>query len=603
MSTQDDAALAASLFAIDPAALGGVCIRSPVHPARDQWLRLLRELLPPDTPVRRIPFNVADGRLLGGLDLAATLQAGRPVAERGVLAATDGGVLVLCMAERITPHTAACINTVLDAGEVVSRREGVFLRDPARVGIVALDEGISEEEFMPVSLQDRLAFMLDFNGWGARTSLSPLHDAEEILAARRLLPEVRCDARTPELICSTAMALGVESPRISVLTLEVARAAAALDGRVGLSEDDAVLACRLVLAPRATLAPPASAENPPADAAENPPADPADTPPAGPADTSDTPPDPPHSNDPDESAESSQEFDQRDLENLVLAAVQAAIPEGLLARLNAAAGKRLTRPTRAGRFGALKHAGGRGRPYGVRSGTPRGDARLNVIETLRAAAPWQRLRGRSGEPRSRIKLSREDFRVTRYRERAQTLTIFAVDASGSSALHRLAEAKGAVELLLAECYIRRDQVAVIAFRGRGAEVLLPPTRSLVRAKRSLADMAGGGGTPLAAAIDAAAQVALQAQRRGETPTIVMLTDGRANVLRNGAGGRDAAQAEALKAAGAVRSAHIRALFVDTSPRPNPVARDLAQRMNAQYIPLPFADARALSGIVQASMAR
>ncbi len=587
MSTQDDAALAASLFAIDPAAIGGVCIRSPVHPARDQWLRLLRELLPADTPVRRIPFNVADGRLLGGLDLAATLKAGHPVAERGVLAATDGGVLVLSMAERLTSHTAACINAVLDAGEVVTRREGVSLRDPARVGIVALDEGIAEEEFTPTSLQDRLAFVLDFNGWGARTTLSPLHDAEEILAARRLLPEVRCDTRTPGLICSTAMALGVESPRISLLALEVARAAAALDGRVGLSEDDAVLACRLVLAPRATLAPPAPAENPPAD----------------PADAGDTPPDPPPPNDSPESAESSEELDLEELQNLVLAAAQAAIPEGLLARLNAAAGKRLSRPTRAGRFGALKHAGARGRPYGVRSGTPRGDARLNVIETLRAAAPWQRLRGRSGEPGSRIKIGRDDFRVTRYRERAQTLTIFAVDASGSSALHRLAEAKGAVELLLAECYIRRDQVAVIAFRGRGAEVLLPPTRSLVRAKRSLADMAGGGGTPLAAAIDAAAQVALNAQRRGETPTIVMLTDGRANVLRSGAGGRDAAQAEALSAAGAVRSAHIRALFVDTSPRPNPVARDLARRMDAQYIPLPFADARALSGVVQASLAR
>jgi magnesium chelatase subunit D len=86
MSAEGDAALIVSLFAIDPAGLGGVCVRSPVHPARDQWLQALRASLPEGTPLRKVPASIPDGRLLGGLDLVATLKANRPIAERGVLA-------------------------------------------------------------------------------------------------------------------------------------------------------------------------------------------------------------------------------------------------------------------------------------------------------------------------------------------------------------------------------------------------------------------------------------------------------------------------------------------------------------------------------------
>jgi magnesium chelatase subunit D len=592
MSRLADASLAASLFAVDPTGIGGVCIRSPVHPVRDQWLQVLRGLMPVGAPMRRIPFNIADARLLGGLDLAASLHAGKPVAQKGVLAESDGGVLIVSMADRLSSHTAAGINAVLDVGEAVSRREGVSLRDPARVGVVALDESMSDEDHVPASLLDRLAFILSFDGLSMRAVLSPAHDAGDISAARRLLPKVTCGVETVTAICATATALGVGSPRMSVLALRVALAAAALCGRHDVREDDAVLAASLVLAPRAAIAPPPSQAAPP---------QPSDVAPPAPTERETAPADVPREGDPAGTPQSSDRDDSGVLQDVVLAAARASIPSGLLERLRALSGPPVARrPASGGRSGAQRHSGARGRPYGVRSGTPGADARLNVIETLRAAAPWQRLRGQGRPHGPPLKISRQDFRVTRYRQRARTLTIFAVDASGSSALHRLAEAKGAVELLLAECYVRRDQVAVVAFRGRAAEILLPPTRSLVRAKRSLADMAGGGGTPLAAAIDTAAKMAMQAQRRGETPTIVMLSDGRANVLRDGTGGRDAAQAEALRAASAVHSAHIRALFVDTSPRPSRHGRDLAARLNARYIPLPFADARALLDIVKTS---
>ncbi len=617
MSAADDASLAASLFAVDPAGLGGVCLRSLVQPARTQWLQILRDLLPPAMPMRRMPFNIADGRLLGGLDLAATLRANRPIAERGVLAATDGGVLVVTMAERLSAHTAACLDAVLDRGEIVLDREGVQISDQARIGLVALDESMADDERVPSALLDRLAFLVDLNGFDVRTPLLPLHEVEEIVEAQSRLPRVTISPELVAALCGTAMALGAGSLRVSLLAVRAARVLAALAGRAQVDEADAVAAGRLVLAPRASQIPqaqPPSEPQPEPQANGEPPRDSADPPPPPAA-----PPQPPESQagdggdsgdvgDAGDAGGGTQEqretapVDAADLDQLVLAATQAAIPAGLLNRLRVDAAARRGPAGAAGRVGAVRKGGTRGRPSGVRSGAPRGHARLNVMETLRAAAPWQRLRGRL-DPGARVRLEAGDFRVTQYQQRSQTLTIFAVDASGSSALNRLAEAKGAVELLLADCYVRRDQVAVVTFRGRSAELLLPPTRSLVRAKRNLAGLPGGGGTPLAAAIDTALRLALQAQRRGDTPLLVLLTDGRANVARNGSGGREAAHAEALQAARQLRRSRIAALFVDTSTRPNPLAESLAAAMNAQYIALPYANAQALSSVVNAVAAR
>ena len=199
-------------------------------------------------------------------------------------------------------------------------------------------------------------------------------------------------------------------------------------------------------------------------------------------------------------------------------------------------------------------------------------------------------------------MRRDDFRIIRFKQRIGTTTVFAVDASGSAAMHRLGEAKGAVELLLADCYVRRDQVALLAFRGQGATVLLPPTASLLRAKRSLAGLPGGGPTPLAAGIEAALALAVSIRRTGRTPVITLLTDARANIARDGNGGRPRAEAEALEAARGVRAAGLAALLVDTSPRPNPFARRLADEMGARYVPLPYADASALSRAVRAAAA-
>jgi magnesium chelatase subunit D len=142
-------------------------------------------------------------------------------------------------------------------------------------------------------------------------------------------------------------------------------------------------------------------------------------------------------------------------------------------------------------------------------------------------------------------------------------------------------------------------VALISFRGEGAELLLPPTRSLHRAKKELAAMPGGGGTPLAAGIVAAGQLADEVKRKGRTPTVVMITDGRANVTREGTGGRQQAQDEAQSAAKLWRSFGYRTLLVDNSNRPEPRAGQLADAMGALYLALPRANAELITQAVRA----
>ncbi|HEY6134641.1 MAG TPA: magnesium chelatase subunit D [Rubrivivax sp.] len=569
-----DAAHAAALFAVDPAGLGGILLQAAAGPAREGWTAYLQSLLG-QRPLKRMPLQIADDRLLGGLDLAATLNAGRPVVQHGLLAACDGGVLLLPMAERLPAGTAARLTLALDQQAVAVEREGLTLRLPTRLGVVAFDESVSDDEAVSAPLCDRLALhvrLLERRPDPASIAAWTFDDVE---AARVSLAQVIAPDEVLQALCAAAQALGVFSMRAPLLALRVARAAAALAGREVADEDDARLAARMVLGPRATTQPP---NQEPAEEPEPPPA-----------------PDPPEPS--SEADDPSNPLPDQPLDDRVLDAAKAAIPPGLLLALAAGHAAR-ARTTWGGRSGALHASPRRGRPVGVRAGDPAAGARLNLLATFRAAAPWQRMR-RSERPGAvGVQVRRSDFHVTRFQQRSETTTLFAVDASGSAALHRLAEAKGAVELLLADCYVRRDRVALIAFRGKGAELLLPPTRSLVRAKRSLAGLPGGGGTPLAAGIEAATALVLQVQRRGDTAVVVLLTDGRANVARDGQPGRDHAQQDALAAARQWRLTGATALLLDTSPQPAPQAQAVAEAMGATYLPLPHADAAMLSQAVR-----
>jgi magnesium chelatase subunit D len=547
-----DAAYAGILLATDPALIG-IRVVGWSGPARDLLVRRITGLRPAAT-IRKMPMGISQDRLLGGLDLTATLAKRSAVFADGILAESQNGFLILAMAERLSAGTAALLSAAVDHA--------------ANITLIALDEGIGPDETPPAALLDRLAFTVEIGV----ADVAPWPAAAAIAKASRALAEVECPRDVTERVCQLAAMLGVRSVRAEIFAIRAARAAAAHRGASVIEEEDIALAARLVLAPRATRMP---ASEPP-------------TPPAA--------PDPP-----DSEVKAEGDTTDKPLEDKVDDAALAALPEKLLEALAA----RLARQRGlrgAGTAGAAP-AVDRGRPAGARPGQFTGRARLSVLDTIRAAAPWQRLRQAGQTPaqgRQRIVVRPEDFQIRRFKEQPRRIAIFAVDASGSSAVNRLGEAKGAIMLLLADCYVQRDEVALIAFRGFGAELLLSPTHALARARRALAALPGGGPTPLAAGIKAALRLGVMERRAGKQPLLVILTDGGANIGQDGKPGRAAAGRDALDAAKSCALHDLPALVVDTSPRRQQFVAQLAGAMAARYVPLPYADAARLSRAVQAA---
>ena len=244
----------AALLAVDPCGLGGVALRAPAGSVRDEWLALLRKLLPVGTPQLRTPLNINDAALLGGLDLGATLSAGRPVVQLGVLARADGGLVTVAMAERVPMDTAARLAAVMDTQEVVIERDGLALRLPARLGLVVLDEGMSDDEQVAAALLERLAFLVQLKPSNSDGDAGAWN-AEDISQAKTLLPNVNTSDDIVQALCAAALALGVYSLRAPLFALKAARCAAALDGVLEVTQVHAALAARLVFAPRATQLP------------------------------------------------------------------------------------------------------------------------------------------------------------------------------------------------------------------------------------------------------------------------------------------------------------------------------------------------------------
>jgi magnesium chelatase subunit D len=597
--TWHDALTSLQLLQIDPAAFGGIWLRAPFGPVREQWLKALMGM---GLNTVKVPGSVDLERLLGGIDLSQTLQTGTLQMQSGLLQQADQGVICISMAERFPTALIAPITQAMDTQTVpaltlsANTNAGV----PSRFGVLALDESMSDDPPLSLGLQERLGVWLDLQTLppsevqdlqtaSAQNQDSPVVEphlklciqAEALTKMRELLQGMESSDDQVTALCASALSLGIDSLRIPTLALKVAACHAALNLRDHISDEDLAFAARRVLAPRATQWPSGSeAEQEAASQAE-----PEAT--SEPAQDKQAPEDPAQNLEPPKDQDASEEPapkepTQEDLQEMMVAAALASLPPHVLDALMTTAGK--SQGNTSGRSGHYKAGSQRGRPLPPRPGRPGGHARLHVLATLRAAAPKQKLRG--AKQQGRVAIRSEDFHVHRFQQNSSSCLILALDASGSAALQRLAEAKGAVELLLQQSYARRDSVCIVAFRGAQAQLLLPMTRSLVRAKRAMTGLPGGGGTPLALALKMACEQATQLHRQGVTPILVVLSDGRANVTLQGLGGRAQAQAEAAQWGTQWRLTGHRSLWIDTSIQPDPQVQLLANTMGGSYMPMP-----------------
>ncbi|WP_067477745.1 putative cobaltochelatase [Actinomadura hibisca] len=640
----DDLKLALLVNAVSPG-VGGVLVRGEKGTAKSTIVRALADLLPglrvvdgcrfscdprdpdpacpdgphpageqaADRPARlvELPVGASEDRLTGSLDIERALTEGVKAFEPGLLAAAHRGVLYVDEVNLLHDHLVDLLLDAAAMGESHVEREGVSVRHAARfllVGTMNPEEGELRPQLLdrfgltvevaatrdPAEraevVRRRLRFEADPEGFAAGFAAAEAGLAARIAAAQARLPGVELTDAALRQITAVCAAFEVDGLRADLVTARAAIALAAWDGRDSVNEDDVRTAARLAL-PHRRRRDPFDAPGLDRDKLDQildehsdpePPQPDGDGPGEGP----DGPDGPGGGDGPQDAPEPSGNGSAPSDEQQNSGPEKQGGGDQEPAPADAAYKPRLFTVPGMGAGAPGRRSKARS-PHGRVSGDRPGSHGVHLSATLRAAAPHQRARGRTGPG---LLVAPEDLREPVRDGREGNLVLFVVDASGSMAARkRMRAVKGAVLSLLLDAYQRRDKVGLITFRGRDADLALPPTSSVEAGARRLERLPTGGRTPLSAGLLRAAEV-LRVERLRDParrPLLVLVTDGRATH------GPDPAAAAGLLSG-------VASVVVDCESGPVRLglAAALGTRLGAQVVRLEELAADGLAGVVR-----
>jgi len=543
-----------------------ICNCDPAKP--EEWDALTKERLVRDAdgevettvidcPFIELPLGCTEDRLVGSLDVQASMEQGRPVFEPGLLAQAHRGILYIDDVNLLQEDLVSLLLTAVESGVNRVEREGLSIAHPCRPLLVTTWN--PEEGPLRPHLLDRLAVALNTDNQTVYTSLDERVSAvdatidfaaepetqteyckdeisalqTQLLFAREFLQDVEITGDQLQRLSEEAARGMCEGHRGEAFAAKIACAHAALNGRDRVSADDLQQGIKLAILPRIRV------KRDQMDEEQAPPPPPPPPPPQDEMEDEENPEDEQDQEEEDQEQEQDQEEEDDTQEMEELPEEFMIDPEGAI--VDDSLLKFSDPNKKSGRSGQRSKIYSMDRGRYVKAMLPKGgdakSGRIALDATLRNAVVFQKMRRekaaqtKAPEELRQVYVETSDIWVKKMARKAGALVVFVVDASGSMALNRMQNAKGAVLRLLESAYTNRDQVCLIPCRGISAEVLVPPTSSVARASRSMQVLPCGGGTPLAHALSQAILMGSNAIKSSDVGQVcvVAITDGRANV--------------------------------------------------------------------------
>ncbi len=555
---QEKAKLALLCNAVNPA-IGGVLLSGDKGTGKSTMVRALADVLPEIEVVKGCPFNcnpknelemcevcrekaekgeieierrkmrvvdlplsVTVDRLVGTLDIEKALKEGIRALQPGILAEANRNILYIDEVNLLDDYIADVLLDAAAMGWNVVERESVSVRHPSRfilIGSMNPEEGelrpqildrfglfVQIEAIRDVEQRIEIVrrveeFQADPIAFRRKYEKEQRRLRERIEMAREIVGKVEVDDDLLRLLSKTIVEMGIKTHRAEIVTVRTAKAIAALDGRRKVNLEDLKRAMELALPHRLRdrpfdkIAPP-ELKTPEKSKNEN---------------NENTKNGKDYGNrtgrggknvDLNKTGNAERSFDSRD--------VSIELPEG-----EEGTAKRTFRGARDEEATVIGHP--RGIPiYHV----PGKSEDVDLVATIRSAIA-----------KGRRKIRDEDLMIRVRRAKLPRLTVIVLDASGSmAAKRRISIAKGIAEKLIENCYVKRDYLALITFRGFNAEVLVPPTKNYSAVMDALKSVAIGGRTPLPSALQTLLSMARSFKLKNNNSTVraILITDGKAN---------------------------------------------------------------------------